>query len=119
MTSARKRKKQVYRAMGRVLAQRLFLVRLVRRFVRRKLVLPVVRAMLGLRPLGMFGVAPGVVGALYTRGGDDLQRLTQLSSCGIAGEFECVKAPASGWCAPGDLEWNLLCRYQPAGGWAC
>jgi hypothetical protein len=115
MTSARKRKKQVYRAMGRVLAQRLLLVRLLRRFVRRKLVLPVVRALLAGSAPGSFFSGSGVVGGLYTRGGDDVQRLSQLSSCGLSGEFECIKAPAAGWCAIGDREWNLLRRYARVG----
>lgn len=115
MTSARKRKKQVYRAMGRVLARRHFVSRLVRRFIRRKLVLPVVRALLGAFPSGSFFSSPGVVGGLYTRGGDDVQRLGQLSSCGLSGEFECIKAPATGWCAIGDREWNLLRRYARVG----
>ena len=117
MTSARKRKKQVYRAMGRELARRHFAVRMVRRAVRRKLVLPVVRALLAGSSSGSLfaGSASGVVGGFYTRSGDDLQRLGTLSSCGLAGEFECVKAPAAGWCAVGDREWNLLRRYARVG----
>lgn len=51
------------------------------------------------------------VGDLASRAGDDVQKVLDVS--GNCAEFECIKAPASGWCAVGDREWNLTRRYQP------
>lgn len=51
------------------------------------------------------------VGDCVTRGGDDVQLVTYMSDDRFSGTFECVVAPADGWCAVGDVEENLCRRY--------
>lgn len=54
------------------------------------------------------------IGDLVTRDGTDVQRVISLDGDGAdTGEFECVKAPASGWCKVGEIEFNLTRRYAP------
>jgi hypothetical protein len=52
------------------------------------------------------------VGDIVTRGGDDLQRITEIDDEGYSLAVVCIKAPASGWCALGDREDNLVRRYE-------
>jgi len=54
------------------------------------------------------------VGSLVTRDGTDVQRVISLDGDRAdTGEFECLKAPDSGWCKVGDIEFNLTRRYDP------
>lgn len=50
-------------------------------------------------------------GDYVTRGGDDVHLVTRLTDDRFGGEFTCVVAPASAWCAVGDVESNLARRY--------
>lgn len=52
-------------------------------------------------------------GDFVTRGGDDVHQCRNPSADGLFAEFVCVVAPASGWCAVGDVEWNQTRRYTP------
>lgn len=53
------------------------------------------------------------VGDFVARGGDDVQVVRAVNDAGDLIEAECVVAPANGWCAVGEREWNLMSRYQP------
>jgi hypothetical protein len=50
-------------------------------------------------------------GDIVTRGGDDLQRITELDEDNHCLTVVCTRAPASGWCKVGDVERNLSRRY--------
>ena len=52
------------------------------------------------------------VGGLVTRDGTDVQRILYVQDDQHSMEVVCVRAPASGWCAVGDKEFNLCSRYS-------
>lgn len=51
------------------------------------------------------------VGDHATRCGTDVQVVDEVA--GNCADFRCIKAPRSGWCEVGDVEHNLMRRYQP------
>lgn len=51
------------------------------------------------------------VGDHATRCGTDVQVVDAVA--GNCADFRCIKAPLSGWCEVGDVEHNLMRRYQP------
>lgn len=51
-------------------------------------------------------------GEYVTRGGDDVQLVTEMDEEGYSAAFVCVVAPESGWCKVGDRELNLCRRYS-------
>lgn len=53
-------------------------------------------------------------GDFVTRDGTDVHQVRDMTEDGFAADFVCLKAPASGWCAVGDVEHNLYRRYQKA-----
>ena len=52
------------------------------------------------------------VGDYVTRDGSDVQLVKDLDWGGECGTFVCVVAPADGWCAVGEEEFNLCRRYS-------
>jgi hypothetical protein len=54
-------------------------------------------------------------GDRVTRDGTDVHEVLSLTEDGHSGEFRCVRAPASGWCRVGAVEYNLAARYTPVG----
>jgi hypothetical protein len=46
---------------------------------------------------------------LITYGSD---QLTRMGHCGDHGDYTCIVAPATGWCAVGDVEHNMARRYS-------
>lgn len=53
-------------------------------------------------------------GCYVTRDGSDVHRIKSIDSAfPDAAEFECVHPSSEGWCQVGEIERNLLARYQP------
>ena len=52
------------------------------------------------------------IGDLVTRDGSDVHVVRYVSEDEFSGEFECLVAPASQWCAVNDVENNLCRRYS-------
>ncbi len=52
------------------------------------------------------------VGDVVTRDGTDRQVVT-FADADIIG-VKCIKAPATEWCAVGEMDYNLARRYQMA-----
>ena len=50
-------------------------------------------------------------GDTVTRDGTDLHIVRNMTADGMCAEFECIKAPADGWAAVGEVEYNLCRRY--------
>lgn len=50
-------------------------------------------------------------GDFVTRDGTDLHRVRNMTADGMCAEFECIKPPADGWAAVGEVEYNLCRRY--------
>lgn len=60
-------------------------------------------------------------GDQVTRDGTDIHVVRNMTSDGMCADFECVRAPADGWAAVGEVEYNLCRRYtrvRPASGLA-
>lgn len=51
-------------------------------------------------------------GDYVTRDGTDVHQLTRMGHCGDHGDYTCIVAPATGWCAVGDVEHNMARRYS-------
>ena len=51
-------------------------------------------------------------GDAVTRAGDDVHLVKNMDEDGYCADFECVMAPADGWCKVGDVETNLCRRYS-------
>lgn len=50
-------------------------------------------------------------GDYVTRDGTDVHQLTRMGHCGDHGDYTCIVAPATGWCAVGEVEHNMARRY--------
>ena len=51
-------------------------------------------------------------GDYVTRDGSDVQFVKDMDEDGYCATFVCVVAPASGWCAVCEDEFNLCSRYS-------
>jgi hypothetical protein len=47
-----------------------------------------------------------------TRDGTDVHVVRNMTDCGTCADFECIRAPAEGWIAVGEVEHNLCRRYS-------
>lgn len=63
-------------------------------------------------PLRRYSTQGGFAeGDHVTRDGTDVHIVRTMSDCGTCADFECIHAPADGWTAVGEVEYNLCRRY--------